>query len=162
MEKRWKNVFPSGGNTRKMIRCMKLTLLLLTCFVLQTFAGANAQIVTIKKQNATLEEVIWELKQQTSFSFMYNDVDIASIKGITLNETKANVEEILRKCLKNTNLEYVVLNNAIVIKLKANTQDEKKSITLKGWVYDKKKEPMPGVTVKLANTSVGTATNNKG
>lgn len=162
MKKRWKSIFPSGGNMRKTIRCMKLTLLLLTCFVLQTFAGANAQTVTIKKQNATLEEVIWELKQQTSFSFMYNDVDIASIKGITLNETKVDVEEILQKCLKNTNLEYVVLNNAIVIKLKANTQDEKKSITLKGWVYDKKKEPMLGVTIKLTNTNVGTATNNKG
>lgn len=162
MKKRWKSIFPSGGNMRKTIRCMKLTLLLLTCFVLQTFAGANAQTVTIKKQNATLEEVIWELKQQTSFSFMYNDVDIASIKGITLNETKVDVEEILQKCLKNTNLEYVVLNNAIVIKLKANTQDEKKSITLRGWVYDKQKEPLPGVTIKLANTIAGTATDNKG
>lgn len=162
MKKRWKSIFPSGGNMRKMIRCMKLTLLLLTCFVLQTFAGANAQTVTIKKQNATLEEVIWELKQQTSFSFMYNDVDIASIKGITLNETKVDVEAILQKCLKNTNLEYVVLNNAIVIKLKANTLDEKKSITLKGWVYDKQKEPLPGVTIKLANTIAGTATDNKG
>ena len=69
MEKR----FPSGGNMRKMIRFMKLTLLLLTCFVIQTFAGANAQTVTIKKQNATLEEVIWELKQQSHFTFMYND-----------------------------------------------------------------------------------------
>ena len=162
MKKRWKSVFPSGGNTRKMIRCMKLTLLLLTCFVIQTFAGANAQTVTIKKQNATLEEVIWELKQQSHFTFMYNDTDIAPVKGITLNETDVDIEKILQKCLENTNLEYVVLNNAIVIKLKANTQDEKKSITLKGWVYDKKKEPMPGVTIKLANTSIGTATNNKG
>ena len=162
MKKRWKSVFPSGGNTRKMIRCMKLTLLLLTCFVIQTFAGANAQTVTIKKQNATLEEVIWELKQQSHFTFMYNDTDIAPEKGITLNETDVDIEKILQKCLENTNLEYVVLNNAIVIKLKANTQDEKKSITLKGWVYDKKKEPMPGVTIKLANTSIGTATNNKG
>ena len=162
MKKRWKSVFPSGGNTRKMIRCMKLTLLLLTCFVIQTFAGANAQTVTIKKKNATLEEVIWELKQQSHFTFMYNDTDIAPVKGITLNETDVDIEKILQKCLENTNLEYVVLNNAIVIKLKANTQDEKKSITLKGWVYDKKKEPMPGVTIKLANTSIGTATNNKG
>ena len=48
------------------------------------------------------------------------------------------------KMLENTNLEYVVLNNAIVIKLKMNTLDEKKSVTLKGWVYDKKKEPIPG------------------
>lgn len=141
---------------------MKLTFLLLTCFVVQTFASLNAQTVTIKKQNASLEEVIWELKQQTRFTFMYNNEDIARIKGIDLNEKEVDVEKILQKCLKNTNLEYVVLNNAIVIKLKTNSTDENKSITLKGWVYDRQKEPLPGVTIKLANTNIGTATNNKG
>ena len=100
---------------------MKLTFLLLTCFVVQTFASLNAQTVTIKKQNASLEEGIWELKQQTRFTFMYNNEDIAQIKGIDLNEKEVDVEKILQKCLKNTNLEYVVLNNAIVIKLKMNT-----------------------------------------
>ena len=75
---------------------MKLTFLLLTCFVVQTFAGLNAQTVTIKKQNASLEEVIWELKQQTRFTFMYNNEDIARIKGIDLNEKEVDVEEILR------------------------------------------------------------------
>ena len=109
---------------------MKLTFLLLTCFVVQAFASLNAQTVTIKKQNASLEEVIWELKQQTRFTFMYNNEDIAQIKGIDLNEKEVDVEKILQKCLKNTNLEYVVLNNAIVIKLKMNTLDEKKSVTL--------------------------------
>ena len=162
MKKRWKSNFPLGRKLQKIFRCMKLTFLLLTCFVVQTFASLNAQTVTIKKQNASLEEVIWELKQQTRFTFMYNNEDIAQIKGIDLNEKEVDVEKILQKCLKNTNLEYVVLNNAIVIKLKMNTLDEKKSVTLKGWVYDKKKEPIPGVTVKLTNINLGTATNNKG
>ena len=162
MKKRWKSDFPLERKLQKIFRCMKLTFLLLTCFVVQTFASLNAQTVTIKKQNASLEEVIWELKQQTQFTFMYNNEDIARIKGIDLNEKEVDVEKILQKCLKNTNLEYVVLNNAIVIKLKMDTLDEKKSVTLKGWVYDKKKEPIPGVTVKLTNINLGTATNNKG
>ncbi len=162
MKKRWKSDFPLRGKLQKIIRCMKLTFLLLTCFVVQTFASLHAQTVTIKKQNATLEEVIWELKQQTHFTFMYNNEDIIPVKGINLNETEVDVEKILEKCLKHTNLEYVVLNNAIVIKLKISTMDEKKSITLKGWVHDKKKTPIPGVTIKLANTNIGTATNNNG
>ena len=162
MKKRWKSDFPLERKLQKIFRCMKLTFLLLTCFVVQTFASLNAQTVTIKKQNASLEEVIWELKQQTRFTFMYNNEDIARIKGIDLNEKEVDVEKILQKCLKNTNLEYVVLNNAIVIKLKTNSTDENKSITLKGWVYDRQKEPLPGVTIKLANTNIGTATNNKG
>lgn len=162
MKKKWKSDFPLKRKLQKMIRCMKLTFLLIICFVTQTFAGLHAQTVTIKKQNATLEEVIWELKQQTRFTFMYNNEDIIPVKGINLNETEVNVEKILEKCLQNTNLEYVVLNNAIVIKLKFNSADEKKITTLKGWVHDKKNNPIPGVTIKLANTNLGTATNNNG
>ena len=86
MKKRWKSNFPLGRKLQKIFRCMKLTFLLLTCFVVQAFASLNAQTVTIKKQNASLEEVIWELKQQTRFTFMYNNEDIAQIKGIDLNE----------------------------------------------------------------------------
>lgn len=62
MKKRWKSDFPLERKLQKIFRCMKLTFLLLTCFVVQTFASLNAQTVTIKKQNASLEEVIWELK----------------------------------------------------------------------------------------------------
>jgi hypothetical protein len=61
MKKRWKSNFSLGRKLQKIFRCMKLTFLLLTCFVVQAFASLNAQTVTIKKQNASLEEVIWEL-----------------------------------------------------------------------------------------------------
>ncbi|MFR1240845.1 MAG: hypothetical protein ACLSDJ_06815 [Butyricimonas faecihominis] len=70
---------------------MKLTFLLLTCFVVQTFASLNAQTVTIKKQNASLEEVIWELKHRSRFTFMYNNRHRPD-KGDRLN-----VEKILQK-----------------------------------------------------------------
>lgn len=162
MKKKWKRDFPLLRKSQKIFRCMKLTFLLLTCFVVQTFAGLNAQTVTIKTKNASLEEVIWELKRQTRFTFMYNNEDIARIKGIDLDEKEADVEKILQKCLKNTNLEYVVLNNAIVIKLKMDTSDEKKSVKLKGWVNDKSKQPLPGVTVRMVGISLGTVTNAQG
>lgn len=162
MKKKWKHDFPLLRKSQKIFRCMKLTFLLLTCLVVQTFAGLNAQTVTIKTKNASLEEVIWELKRQTRFTFMYNNEDIARIKGIDLDEKEADVEKILQKCLKNTNLEYVVLNNAIVIKLKMDTSDEKKSVKLKGWVNDKSKQPLPGVTVRMVGISLGTVTNAQG
>ena len=90
MKKRWKSDFPLGRKLQKIFRCMKLTFLLLTCFVVQAFASLNAQTVTIKKQNASLEEVIWELKQQTRFTFMYNNEDIVHVKGIDLNEKEVD------------------------------------------------------------------------
>ena len=33
---------------------------------------------------------------------------------------------------------------------------------MKGWVYDKNNQALPGVTVKVTGTSVGTSTNVKG
>lgn len=41
-------------------------------------------------------------------------------------------------------------------------KEEKKSVRLKGWVRDKKKEPLPGVTVRMVGVSLGTATNAQG
>ena len=40
--------------------------------------------------------------------------------------------------------------------------DKEKSKVLQGWVYDKNYQVLPGVTVKVAGTSIGTSTNVKG
>ena len=46
--------------------------------------------------------------------------------------------------------------------LTVNQDPERISVRLKGWVVDEKKRAMPGVTVKLSGTSLGTATDAKG
>lgn len=38
-----------------------------------------------EKQNASLEEILWELKEKTQLVFMYSDEDIASVKGIDID-----------------------------------------------------------------------------
>ena len=40
--------------------------------------------------------------------------------------------------------------------------EKEKSKVLQGWVYDKNHQVLPGVTVKVAGTSIGTSTNVKG
>ena len=39
------------------------------------------QTVSLKTKNASLEEILWELKEKTQLVFMYSDEDIASVKG---------------------------------------------------------------------------------
>ena len=64
-------------NNRKTILCLFLLFLL-------SFGAlsVNAQTVTLKKQNASLEEIIWELKEQTKFVFLYSSADIATVMGL--------------------------------------------------------------------------------
>ena len=73
-------------------------------------------IVSLKKQNASLEEILWELKEKTQLVFMYSDEDIASVKGIDIDMKNTQVDAILNKCLEGTDLKYVRENNAIVIR----------------------------------------------
>lgn len=159
MKKKWKGIFPLDGKCRKILLRMKLVCLFSCLFVIQTFAGVNAQSVTIKKQNASLEEVIWELKQMTRFYFMYSDHEIAAVKGLNLDEQNKDISEVLGKCLEGTGLTYVKTNNAIVIKKAAPTslpQAVVRQVT--GRVTDESGNPLPGVAVVIEGTTVGVAT----
>ena len=72
----------------------------------------------------------------------------------------ATLNEVLDKVLKDHGYSYEVLDGVIVVRRMEEQKQEKK--TLVGIVTDQKKVPMPGVTVKIFGTNIGTATNAKG
>ncbi|WP_349185285.1 SusC/RagA family TonB-linked outer membrane protein [Odoribacter splanchnicus] len=143
---------------------MKLTFVLVFCMLVQTFAAVNAQTVTLKKQNASLEEIIWELKEQTKFVFLYSSADIATVKGIDIDMQNSQIDAILKKCLEGTDLQFVKENNAIIIR-QANgktavPQVQSRKIT--GKVIDEDGNPLPGVAVLIEGTTIGVATDMDG
>ena len=76
-------------------------LLCLICVLKVT--PAMAQKLTLNFQNATMEQVLEELKKQTSYEVFYNFEEIAKIPAITKSFKEASVSEVLDYCLKNTN-----------------------------------------------------------
>ena len=56
--------------------------------------------------------------------------------------------------------EYI--DRMVIIKPAIPDEPEKKSLRVKGFVYDMQRVPMPGVTVKVAGVSLGTATDTRG
>ena len=161
MKKKRLDDFPHRG--RILLR-MKLTFVLVFCMLVQTFAAVNAQTVTLKKQNASLEEIIWELKEQTKFVFLYSSADIATVKGIDIDMQNSQIDAILKKCLEGTDLQFVKENNAIIIR-QANgktavPQVQSRKIT--GKVIDEDGNPLPGVAVLIEGTTIGVATDMDG
>ncbi len=164
MKKNRNDAFPDRGNWLKILLRMKLTFILVVCAMVQLFAVVNAQTVSLKKQNASLEEIIWELKAKTHLVFLYSDEDIASVKGIDIDVRNVMVDKVLEKCLKGTGLQCVKENGAIIIK-QVNSkvsvpQVQNRKIT--GKVTDKGGMPLPGVTVLIDGTSVGVTTDAAG
>lgn len=164
MKKKRLDDFPHRGRWSQILLRMKLTFVLVFCMLVQTFAAVNAQTVTLKKQNASLEEIIWELKEQTKFVFLYSSVDIATVKGIDIDMQNSQIDAILKKCLEGTDLQFVKENNAIIIR-QANgktavPQVQSRKIT--GKVIDEDGNPLPGVAVLIEGTTIGVATDMDG
>ena len=164
MKKKRLDEFPHRGRWSQILLRMKLTFVLVFCMLVQTFAAVNAQTVTLKKQNASLEEIIWELKEQTKFVFLYSSADVATVKGIDIDMQNSQIDAILKKCLEGTDLQFVKENNAIIIR-QANgktavPQVQSRKIT--GKVIDEDGNPLPGVAVLIEGTTIGVATDMDG
>lgn len=165
MKKEWNEGFPlPRGLSKKMLLRMKLTLVLLCCMFMQSFASLYAQSITLKKRNASLEEVIWELKEKTKLTFLYSDEDVSAVKGIDLDVKDLGVDAVLEQCLAGTGLGYVKTNDAIIIRkveeLEQSPQQKMRRIT--GKVTDENGDPLPGVGILIQGTTMGVASDVEG
>ena len=156
MKKNRNGSFSYSGKLSKVLLRMKLTFVLLLCVMSQT--------ISLKKQNASLEEILWELKEKTQLVFMYSDEDIASVKGIDIDMKNMQVDAILNKCLEGTDLKYVRENNAIVIRRSRQSENvpQVRMRKISGKVTDTNGDPLPGVTILVDGTTIGVATDNEG
>lgn len=121
----------------------------------------NERQVTLSMKDAYLKDVIWAIERQTAFIFMYNQEDLDKAGKIDVELKASKIEEILKVCLKGTGLTYVIQDAVIVLKPIA-PDDKVKEIRIVGKVIDEKKLPLPGVTVLIKGTKLGTATDFNG
>ena len=158
MKKNQETVFFDRRKWGKILFVMKLklVLILISSFQLSAAVYSQSNRVTLKMDEVSLEQVIWEIQKQTDFVFMYGTRDIAKVDRLTVDMTDKTVNEILDQCLRNTGLIYEISGNAVVIK--RADDDKKEMLVIKGTVKDKKGESLPGVTIIEKGTSVGVAT----
>lgn len=119
------------------------------------------QTFTVEFKAHTLEEIFAYFSKNSDYVFTFNSNDLKqNPTRVTRSFTNASLSTILTECLKGTRFTFEIIDRHVVIKKRAQVQQ--KSLTVKGFVYDEKKQPMPGVTVQVIGTTVGTATAEKG
>lgn len=117
---------------------------------------------------ASLTKVFDVIESQTSFAFTYRKNTLGEHR-FTFHHDEVSVEQVLDEISRKANLEFHQVNNNIsVIKSRSrntaqNTPNETLAdIVIKGQVLDEKGEPMPGATVIIKGTSIGTVTDVNG
>lgn len=147
---------------KKIFLIMRLTCVFMFFLLFHVSAKTDAQAkVSLEVENASLLDVIQSLRSQTGYRFFFNHNELKKVDHISVKFENEDLEQVLNVILGKVNLSYRVEHGVIII-TPARQQDEKKHVIMKGWVRDKKKQPMPGVTVRVIGTTLGTATTEKG
>ena len=162
MENRTENSRRYGGRWRKTQKIMKLCMLFLCAAFLQVSANTYSQEakLDLKVNNASLEQVMNNIRRQSEFSFFFDDAAVKNISNITLDVRNARIEEVLAACLKGTGFSFRILDKTIILfREQPQTVEQQKFYKVQGKVVDEKNLPMPGVTVLLDGTQMGVSTN---
>jgi TonB-linked SusC/RagA family outer membrane protein len=117
--------------------------------------------LTVNLQNASLKEIINEIKRVSNYDFVYSDVDLTAFKRRDVRFHEVTLDAILSDCLRGTGLVYSVNNQTIVIRKETPRRPGGTRI-ISGIVTDTRGEPLPGVSVMLKGTGTGAATNAEG
>ncbi len=166
-----KLIHPSGksyGDIAQIFRIMKLITLLLFVAVFQLSASTYSQTTRLKisGQKLSLGEIIEGIEKQSEFSFFYNVNQIDLSKQVDIDADNQFVNEILDKILVGTGMTYTINNKLIVIHKQGEpveliiAQQQGKKIT--GKVSDQSGSVIPGASIVLKGTTIGTVTNNDG
>lgn len=150
----------------KICTIMKLTLLMSVFLVFTALGnGYSQEKVSMQLGSTTIKKALTEFQRLTNKIVIYSDDDFVVHRKVKADFDEVELEDFLKSILRGSDMTYRMMDDYILIlPARKNPMDSvrTKSVRLKGWVYDVKKQPMPGVTVKVAGISMGTATNEKG
>lgn len=116
-------------------------------------ASAQDVRVTLDMEDTALEEVLGALESQTRYLFSpSSDVDVK--QSVSINVSGAELKTVLVQLKAQTGLDFSIENATIFI----TVPKQPVSRTVRGKVVDTSNIPVPGVSVFVKGTTLGTTT----
>lgn len=117
--------------------------------------------VRISSKELTLGQFIKEVQRQTPFKFSYDSKEVSRAKNLSFPFNHGILEEFLIEVAKQGAFSIRQNNHSIDV-----LKDERRQIsiqkddpiTITGRITDENEEPLPGATISVRGTSVGTVT----
>lgn len=150
--------------SKKIPLFMRVFILCLICSIGLVHAAdtyAQKTVININARNQTVGEILRKIEKESGFDFFFNNkhVDVNRRTSVVLNNS--NVFKVLEELFSGTNVQYMVLDNKIILSIKQDII-QKKSI-ISGEVVDMKGEPIIGASIiEKGDYNNGTATDLNG
>lgn len=166
MKKNWNWRFVLEKNKpHQFFRVMKLTIFLCMCVVTSLHASVEAQQrLSMRLGKADIRQVFDEIQKQTSKTVIFNDDRLLLDRKIKADFNDIQLEELLDRILTDSGMGYKLVDDYIVIipRHEQGLPQTVKERTITGKVTDDRGEALPGVTVLIRGTTVGTPTDTEG
>ncbi len=149
----------------KLILTMKLTFIILMGCLMQVSASVYSQSkkFSFNFQNKQVVDVLKEIEENSDYRFFYQREQVDVTRKVDLKVNDRSVDVILDEIFKNQGIRFKVMqDNLIILTPRGNEsgyQDmfqQQKSVT--GKVTDLSGSSLPGVSVIIKGTTIGTIT----
>ena len=159
--------------SRQTLKTMKLIAVILFAACIQVSARGYSQI-TLSETNSPLQKVFQEIQHQSGYDFVSTYETLKEAGNVTVTVHNVSLQKALEECLKGKPLTYVIIGETVVIQLKGKDFHNNSNnivsleplslspIEIHGRVVNQKGEPLQNVSVLIAGTKIGTATNSDG
>lgn len=131
--------------------------------------------ININVESKSFKEVLDQIQEKTSFKFTYNQSIVKSKKSFSFAFSDSNLREVLEYLAQASDFDFKRLNNTIYVvpsiqnsKDKAISASERIEVTeqqapqIRGIIQDATGEPIPGASVLVKGTTIGTVTDLSG
>jgi len=155
---------------KKIARRMKLTILFIMLIIGQALAiesYSQETRLSLTMENTTVKEVLFHIEKNSEFFFLYSNKLIDVDRRISLNLTNKKLNEILDEIFRDTDVKYAIKDRQVILSPGVVSKDVPQYSTqqpssLRGFVTDQSGTPLPGVSVVIKGTSIGTITDTNG
>jgi TonB-linked SusC/RagA family outer membrane protein len=155
------------GCTKKILRVMKLTTLIMLIALLQVSASTLAQKVTLSATNAPISAIFNQIEKQTGYDFAFTGKILDKAKPVTINVKNEELADVLKQIFDGQPLDYKIEDKSVTVSVKQPTVFDKiknyfAAMDVTGRVTDENNQPLSGATVQVKDGNNSTITDVNG
>ncbi len=146
--------------TNQIVRIMKLSFFFLfVCFVsMSAKVKGQDEIITYSGTSVSVSQVLDYIEQNTDYSIAYSSQYIDLDRKVSVDVKQKKVKYLLEEIFAGTSIAIKVNEKRILLYDKTIQQQPGEKITITGKVMDNVGEVIPGASVVVKGTTVGTIT----
>ncbi len=158
-----KNKEPGSICLTKALLIMKLSSILLVWGFIQVSAAGLSQSnkVNLAMDNVSFEEFVAAVEQMSYYRFVYLNKTTKDIR-ITAKGDNTTPLKLIASSLADAGLNYEITDSKLVIITPSDDTGFLQPRTITGKVIDESGNPLPGLSVSVKGTTLGTVTNLEG